>query len=587
MKQPKRYKLLQNLPNVLAGAEFVPSSALAYACINQGKWHIEYCNEIVENNSDWFELIQGKTNSLWGDWLDNLMEKVPKQNTIIKEILQGKKYYSEQQLELAEEKAFHAAREEREGWTCKRYPTFQSYKKSLFNEPVTVGRIISQKLLLNNLKAKPIGYQSKIPIDSMRGLINDKIYTNSIPVVLFKNLLDILHIDYDAILPAMFATFKHLKATETKEDIKQKPHGYMLWENEESLTKYANHLKELMCTINESKQSCGIIKEWEIISIIRDNDMFTKERDGYFHAPNRHAWREDTMLHPGNMEDNKIHSVKRLSDGEVFTLGDFIRVKEPPRKGWSDPIIGFIVIDNTMVAEFETWRQPLNDIERMHKDIHVTQPLNTSERNDVGVKDWEVESIRIDLHGDSCPRLVMDKLVIYNFLRGDERYSSYKIHSVRRLPDCSVWTLGEKITVPHNNAFPIMIWHIKSFEIKESGIWVSFHEHNTKMRLSDLRNPFSNNNKSLLRTEDGKDLCENDEYWYVDTNFKLHGPKRFHGTSHDPSFKRYSKKKNAEEYILMKNPCLSVDDVHSNLNLDLPNFIHLKKLAEAKINNLK
>jgi hypothetical protein len=49
------YVLQRDLPNVKAGTEFKKVSALAYASIESGKWHVEYCNEIIENNPEWFK----------------------------------------------------------------------------------------------------------------------------------------------------------------------------------------------------------------------------------------------------------------------------------------------------------------------------------------------------------------------------------------------------------------------------------------------------------------------------------------------------------------------------------------------------
>ena len=84
------------------------------------------------------------------------------------------------------------------------------------------------------------------PKGYIRKIMNDEVYTNSIPVVLFKNLLVSLHIRFWEIAPAFIPTYKLLKSKETKEDLKKKPYGYMLWENEEALYKYTLHLNELM-----------------------------------------------------------------------------------------------------------------------------------------------------------------------------------------------------------------------------------------------------------------------------------------------------------------------------------------------------
>ena len=44
----------------------------------------------------------------------------------------------------------------------------------------------------------------------------------------------------------MIPTHKVVLAKETPETINKKPHGYQLWENEESVNKYTEHLKKLI-----------------------------------------------------------------------------------------------------------------------------------------------------------------------------------------------------------------------------------------------------------------------------------------------------------------------------------------------------
>lgn len=76
----KKYRLLKDLPNVKAGSPFEPTSALAYGNISNGKWHVEYCNEIIENNPEWFQLIE-EEQPFWSDelvkefWMGNTIHK--------------------------------------------------------------------------------------------------------------------------------------------------------------------------------------------------------------------------------------------------------------------------------------------------------------------------------------------------------------------------------------------------------------------------------------------------------------------------------------------------------------------------------
>jgi len=54
----KTYRLLRDLPSVKAGAIFKPASALAYFHSDTSRFHVEYCNDIVENSPDWFKEVR-------------------------------------------------------------------------------------------------------------------------------------------------------------------------------------------------------------------------------------------------------------------------------------------------------------------------------------------------------------------------------------------------------------------------------------------------------------------------------------------------------------------------------------------------
>lgn len=111
---------------------------------------------------------------------------------------------------------------------------------------ITVGKIISDAIALHELIPAAVEKELHFPKSVILELMNDGIYTNTVPVVLFKNLLISLHIPFAKIESVILPTFKILVSKETSESIKKKPQGYLLWENEESLMKYTNKLKDLM-----------------------------------------------------------------------------------------------------------------------------------------------------------------------------------------------------------------------------------------------------------------------------------------------------------------------------------------------------
>ncbi len=111
---------------------------------------------------------------------------------------------------------------------------------------ITVGEIIRDAISLHELDVSVIESQLDFPNGVIVDVMQDKIYTNNIPVLLFRNLIVSLHIPFAKIEAAMLPTFRVMVSNETVESIKKKPHGYMLWENEESVIKYTNRLKEIM-----------------------------------------------------------------------------------------------------------------------------------------------------------------------------------------------------------------------------------------------------------------------------------------------------------------------------------------------------
>jgi len=91
--------------------------------------------------------------------------------------------------------------------------------------------------------------------------------------------------------------------------------------------------------------------------------------------------------------------------------------------------------------------------------------------------------------------------------------------------------------------------------------------HQQPLSLHDRIEKFkeSKQPKPLFTTEDGVEIFEGNEYWYIMdcvNNGKWEIQKKTaHGTGHNSKHIRFSTKETAEEYILMNKPCLSLKDV--------------------------
>jgi len=114
--------------------------------------------------------------------------------------------------------------------------------------PKTIGQLLTEAFTLNELKADVVEKELDFPAGIITKLMNDDYYTNSVPVVLFKNLILSLHLRLSEVYKAMIPTFKVVLAKETPETIKKKPHGYQLWENKDAVIKYTAHLKAIITT---------------------------------------------------------------------------------------------------------------------------------------------------------------------------------------------------------------------------------------------------------------------------------------------------------------------------------------------------
>lgn len=135
----------------------------------------------------------------------------------------------------------------------------------------TIGQLLTDAFTLNELKAEVVENELGFPAGMITSLMNDNYYTNSVPVVLFKNLILSLHIRPSDVYKAMIPTFNAVRAKETPEKIKKKPHGYQLWENKEAVKKYTAHLKKLIeAPVGKQNQSTGLTLPANSTDILMD-----------------------------------------------------------------------------------------------------------------------------------------------------------------------------------------------------------------------------------------------------------------------------------------------------------------------------
>ena len=155
-----------------------------------------------------------------------------------------------------------------------------------------------------------------------------------------------------------------------------------------------------------------------------------------------------------------------------------------------------------------------------------------------------------------------------------------KIHSVKRLSDGEIFTIGDKYKSDIINE----IKTIESIDLSFDKIMIR----PTGYGFSELKNIIKLK-KPLFTTEDGVDMFENVIVYAVRPDYTLWCPKvtyNFIGNIIN-DYKIFSTEKAAEEYILMNKPCLSLNDIEKAWFMSVdsgPLMKHgLKELVKSKL----
>ena len=135
----------------------------------------------------------------------------------------------------------------------------------------------------------------------------------------------------------------------------------------------------------------------------------------------------------------------------------------------------------------------------------------------------------------------------------------YDIHSVKRLSDGEVFTVGDRIN--HYGEYAKNEFSTKTYTLKE----IYFIEENKltfyvgkSFNLGAIS--ASKYKLPLFTTEDGVDIFKNTKFWYID-NFiiKTYITREF--SEIESSYKTFSTEEKAEEYILLNKPCICLKDL--------------------------
>lgn len=181
-------------------------------------------------------------------------------------------------------------------------------------------------------------------------------------------------------------------------------------------------------------------------------------------------------------------------------------------------------------------------------------------------------------------------------------HNNYGIHSIKRLSDNEIFTIGDKVSYSeiHKYDFKIASFHIiKGNNIELRGTGDAFTE---------LTDRVVHVKQSLFVTEDNVEIFEGDGFYFVknknsksiDTMWEVSESLDINkqGFKYEPQFEVYYKsREKAKEYILMNKPCLSMADI---LMISAPckntnrmpspvrkqySLTNLKQIINKKLNN--
>lgn len=142
-------------------------------------------------------------------------------------------------------------------------------KLNAVSTSLSFGQLLQKAMVDLSTTETAIAEKSSLPVEIIENLINDSIYTNNVPIKLFKNLISFLNISFKSVEESVRKTFEILQSPAaaksksfsgfspafrkgyyaSRESLtKNTPStdGKELFENIESLEKYLTRLNELM-----------------------------------------------------------------------------------------------------------------------------------------------------------------------------------------------------------------------------------------------------------------------------------------------------------------------------------------------------
>ena len=245
------------------------------------------------------------------------------------------------------------------------------------------------------------------------------------------------------------------------------------------------------------------------------------------------------------------------------------------------------------LVEYDSYHMCYRHLHNRLNLIHIPKEWieSSSDWEEIISKDYEILSLNI--HDTRISSMVGCGIEYIKSLLNDRLT---KIHSIKRLSDGEIFTIGDKVNLGYS---PDKIVTIKSFQAEKNSCYIQYNESQPFQIFRGIH-LISKAKQPLFTTEDGIEIFDKNHKLFevILNNFHLHVniPSiacNNHLDIRNDGFpsKVFSTKEAAEEYIIMNKPCLSLNDIEKYKfvkyeELDFYyNWINkLKELVKTKLN---
>lgn len=153
----------------------------------------------------------------------------------------------------------------------------------------------------------------------------------------------------------------------------------------------------------------------------------------------------------------------------------------------------------------------------------------------------------------------------------------FAIHSVKRLSDGEVFTIGDVIEYLSFGKDKLII---DKFKIENNTILILGNNYGKYISgAKKIKTP-------LFTTEDQIDIFIGDKFYVVDTTFEKYRLQETVGgqfSKEKPNFKRFHSKQKAEDFVIENKPCLSIKEITTYVQINWYDKQCLKSIVKQKL----